>query len=222
MSRNTFISEALYSYLLKTTSREPEIMARLREETARRYPPDKAQMQIGPDQAQFMALLARIIGAEKTLEIGVFTGYSSLAIALAIPLHGRIFACDIDDEYTSLARRYWEEAGVLNKFALRICPAVDSLQNLVNSGQSGTFDFAFIDADKTNYDNYYEFCIKLVRPGGLILVDNTLWAGNVANKHLNDEDTVAIRQLNAKIGKDERVEQSLLTIGDGLTVARKL
>lgn len=221
MSRNTFIPEALYNYLLKTTSREPEIMAQLREETAQRFP-EKASMQIGPDQAQFMALLARAMGAEKTLEIGVFTGYSSLAIALAIPLHGRIFACDINDDWTRVARRYWEEAGVLNKIALHIAPATQSLQALLDSGHSGTFDLAFIDADKTNYDNYYEFCLRLVRPGGLILIDNTLWSGRVADDSVDEEDTRAIRAINEKIGKDQRVEQVLLTIGDGLTVARKL
>jgi len=221
MSRNGFISEALYDYLLKTTSREPEIMARLREETAKRFP-DKASMQIGPDQAQFMALLAQAIGAEKTIEVGVFTGYSALAMALAIPFHGRIFACDINDEWTSVARRYWEEAGVLNKFALRLGPALDSLQHLVDSGQSGTFDLAFIDADKTSYDRYYELCLELVRRGGLILVDNTLWSGRVADTSVTDDDTRAVRALNEKIGKDPRVDQTLLTIGDGLTVARKL
>jgi predicted O-methyltransferase YrrM len=221
MSRNVFISEALYDYLLKTTSREPEIMARLREETAERFP-EKASMQIGPDQAQFMALLARTIGAEKTLEIGVFTGYSSLAIAFAIPLHGRIFACDINDDWTRVARKYWEEAGVLNKIALHVAPALQSLQALIDSGHRGTFDLAFIDADKPNYDNYYEFCIKLVRPGGLILVDNTLWSGRVADTSVSDDDTRALRALNEKIGNDERVEPALLTVGDGLTVARKL
>jgi predicted O-methyltransferase YrrM len=221
MSRNAFISESVYDYVLKTTSREPEIMARLREETAQRFP-EKASMQIGPDQAQFMALLARTIGAEKTLEIGVFTGYSSLAIALAIPLHGRIFACDVNDDWTRVARRYWEEAGVLNKMALHIAPALQSLQALLDSGHSGTFDLAFIDADKTNYDNYYEFCMRLVRPGGLILIDNTLWSGRVADTSVSDDDTRAVRALNEKIGKDERVEPALLTIGDGLTVIRKL
>jgi caffeoyl-CoA O-methyltransferase len=196
-------------------------MARLREETAKRFP-EKFSMQIGPDQAQFMALLARVIGAEKTLEIGVFTGYSTLAIALAIPLHGRIFACDINDEWTHVARRYWEEAGVLNKIACRIAPAVQSLQALIDSGHRGTFDLAFIDADKANYDRYYEYSLELVRPDGLILVDNTLWSGRVADASVTDEDTNAIRVLNEKIGEDERVEEVLLTIGDGLTMARKL
>jgi predicted O-methyltransferase YrrM len=220
MSRNEFIPDVLYQYVLKTC-REPEIMARLREETAERFP-EKASMQIGPDQAQFMALLARTIGAEKTLEIGVFTGYSSLAIAFAIPLHGRIFACDINDDWTRVARKYWEEAGVLNKIALHVAPALQSLQALIDSGHRGTFDLAFIDADKPNYDNYYEFCIKLVRPGGLILVDNTLWSGRVADTSVSDDDTRALRALNEKIGNDERVEPALLTVGDGLTVARKL
>lgn len=220
MSRNAFADSALYDYLLRSCSREPEVLARLREETAQKYP-DKASMQIGPDQAQFMALLARVIRAEKTIEVGVFTGYSSLAIALALPIHGRIFACDISDEWTTIARRYWAEAGVLNKMALRVAPAIDSLQHLLNAGEAGTFDFAFIDADKANYDTYYELCLQLVRRGGLILIDNTLWSGRVADSSVQDDDTRAIRAINEKIGKDERVDQVLLTVGDGLTVAMK-
>jgi predicted O-methyltransferase YrrM len=221
MSRNAFADPALYSYLLGTCSREPKVLARLREETAQKYP-DKASMQIGPDQAQFMALLARVIRAEKTIEVGVFTGYSSLAIALALPIHGRIFACDVSDEWTAIARRYWAEAGVLNKMALRVAPAIDSLRHLLNAGEAGTFDFAFIDADKSNYDNYYELCLQLVRRGGLILIDNTLWSGRVADPSVQDDDTRAIRAINEKIGKDERVDQVLLTVGDGLTIAMKL
>jgi predicted O-methyltransferase YrrM len=220
MSRNAFTSPAIYDYLLKTSSREPEILARLREETARKFP-DKASMQIGPDQGQFMALLAKAIRAERTIEVGVFTGYSSLAVALALPLHGRIVACDISDEWTSIARRYWEEAGVLNKVALRLAPAAQTLKGLLDSGQTG-FDMAFIDADKPSYDTYYELCLQLLRPGGLILIDNTLWSGKVADDSANDEDTNAIRAINQKIGKDERVEQVLLTVGDGLTIAMKV
>jgi predicted O-methyltransferase YrrM len=221
MSRNAFADPALYSYLLGTCSREPKVLARLREETAQKYP-DKASMQIGPDQAQFMALLARVIRAEKTIEVGVFTGYSSLAVALALPIHGRIFACDVSDEWTAIARRYWSEAGVLNKMALRIAPATETLQHLIRAGEAETFDFAFIDADKTNYDTYYELCLQLVRRGGLILIDNTLWSGKVADTSVQDDDTRAIRAINDKLGKDERVEQVLLTLGDGLTVATKL
>ena len=220
MSRNDFVSPAVYDYLLKTSSREPEVLARLREETARMFP-DKAQMQIGPDQGQFMGLLAQAIRAKKTIEIGVFTGYSSLAVALALPGDARIFACDVSDEWTAVARRYWREAGVEYKMALKLGPAQDSLEHLLASGQQSTFDFAFIDADKSNYDAYYEACLKLLRSGGLILIDNTLWSGKVADTSVQDDDTRAIRSLNEKIGKDTRVEQVLLTVGDGLTIALK-
>jgi predicted O-methyltransferase YrrM len=221
MSRNAFVEPALYEYLLRSSSREPEILARLREETAQRFP-DKSSMQIGPDQGRFMALLARAIRAEKTIEIGVFTGYSSICVALALPMHGRIVACDVSDEWTSIARRYWMEAGVANKIGLRLAPAAETLQHLIKAGEAGTYDFVFIDADKTNYDTYYELCLQLVRRGGLILIDNTLWSGKVVDASVQDDDTRAIRAINEKIGRDERVEQVLLTVGDGLTVAMKL
>lgn len=221
MSRNAFVDSALYDYILQTSAHEPEVLARLRAETAERFP-DKASMQIGPDQAQFMALLARAIRAEKTIEIGVFTGYSSIAVALALPMHGRILACDVSDEWTSIARKYWVEAGVANKIGLRLAPATETLQHLVKAGEAGTFDFVFVDADKTNYNTYYELCLQLVRPGGLILIDNTLWSGKVVDASVQDDDTKAIRAINAKIGNDDRVEQILLTVGDGLTVAMKL
>jgi caffeoyl-CoA O-methyltransferase len=220
MSRNAFVDPALYDYILKTSAHEPEVLARLRAETAEKFP-DRANMQIGPDQAQFMALVAGMIGAQKTIEVGVFTGYSSIAVALALPIHGRILACDISDEWTSVARRYWVEAGVANKIALRLAPATETLQHLIKAGEAGTFDFVFIDADKTNYDQYYELCLQLVRRGGLILIDNTLWSGKVADASVQDDDTKAIRAINEKIGKDERVEQILLTVGDGLTIAMK-
>jgi predicted O-methyltransferase YrrM len=220
MSRNAFVDPALYDYILKTSAHEPEVLARLRSETAEKFP-DRANMQIGPDQAQFMALLARMIGAQKTIEIGVFTGYSSIAVALALPIHGRVLACDISDEWTSVARRYWLEAGVANKIGLRVAPATETLQHLIKAGEAGTFDFVFIDADKTNYDHYYELCLQLVRRGGLILIDNTLWSGKVTDASVQDDDTKAIRAINEKIGKDERVEQILLTVGDGLTIAMK-
>lgn len=220
MSRNAFVDSALYDYILKNSAHEPEVLARLRAETAERFP-DKAQMQIGPDQAQFMALLARAIRAEKTIEIGVFTGYSSIAVALALPMHGRILACDVSDEWTSIARKYWVEAGVANKIGLRLAPATETLKHLINAGEAGTFDFVFIDADKTNYDTYYELCLQLVRRGGLILIDNTLWSGKVVDASVQDDDTKAIRAINEKIGNDDRVEQVLLTVGDGLTIAMK-
>ena len=220
MSRNAFVDSALYEYILRTSAHEPEVLARLRAETAEKFP-DRATMQIGPDQAQFMALLARAIRAEKTIEIGVFTGYSSIAVALALPMHGRILACDVSDEWTSIARKYWLEAGVANKIGLRLAPASETLQHLIKAGEAGTYDFVFIDADKTNYDNYYELCLQLVRPGGLILIDNTLWSGKVIDPSVQDDDTRAIRVINEKIGKDDRVEQILLTVGDGLTIAMK-
>ena len=220
MSRNAFVDSALCDYILRTSAHEPEVLARLRAETAEKFP-DRASMQIGPDQAQFMALLARAIRAEKTIEIGVFTGYSSIAVALALPMHGRILACDVSDEWTSIARRYWLEAGVANKIGLRLAPATETLQHLVKAGEAGTYDFVFIDADKTNYDDYYELCLQLVRPGGLILIDNTLWSGKVIDPSVQDDDTRAIRVINEKIGKDDRVEQILLTVGDGLTIAMK-
>lgn len=220
MSRNEFTSPAIYDYLLKVSSREPELLRQLREETARLFP-ERASMQIGPDQGQFMGLLARAINAKKTIEIGVFTGYSSTAVALALPGDARLFCCDISDEWTSIARKYWRDAGVENKMALKLGPALDSLDHLISSGQSGTFDFAFIDADKTNYEAYYERCLKLLRAHGLVLIDNTLWSGKVADASVHDDDTRAIRTFNEKIGKDERVEQVLLTVGDGLTIAMK-
>jgi predicted O-methyltransferase YrrM len=220
MSRNPFLAPELYDYLFRTSCREPEVLARLREETAEKFP-DQARMQIGPDQAQFMSLLAKMLNPMKTLEIGVFTGYSSLAVTLATHIESRHFALDNNDEWTSIARRYWNEGGVLNKIALRIAPAVDSLHRLISAGMSGTFDFAFIDADKANYDRYYEMCLVLLRRGGIVLVDNTLWSGRVVDDSVTDVDTKSIRALNEKIGKDSRVEQVQLTIGDGLTMAMK-
>jgi caffeoyl-CoA O-methyltransferase len=220
MSRNPFLAPELYDYLLRTNSREPELLVRLREETAQKFP-EKASMQIGPDQGQFMGLLAKMMNAMKTLEIGVFTGYSSLAVTLATHIESRHFALDVSDEWTAIARRYWNEAGVLNKIALRIAPAVDTLHQLISAGMSGTFDLAFIDADKANYDRYYEMSLVLLRAGGLVLIDNTLWSGRVADASVDDADTKAIRALNEKIGKDSRVEQVLLTVGDGLTMAMK-
>ena len=220
MSRNAFVDSALYEYILPTSAHEPEVLARLPAETAEKFP-DRATMQIGPDQAQFMALLARAIRAEKTIEIGVFTGYSSIAVALALPMHGRILACDVSDEWTSIARKYWLEAGVANKIGLRLAPASETLQHLIKAGEAGTYDFVFIDADKTNYDNYYELCLQLVPPGGLILIDNKLWSGKVIDPSVQDDDTRGIRVINEKIGKDDRVEQILLTVGDGLTIAMK-
>ena len=178
-------------------------------------------MQIGPDQGQLMQLLVQVLCAKKTLEVGVFTGYSALWVALGLPGDGRIVACDISEEYTAVARRYWKEAGMDKKIDLRLGPALETLDKLINAGQSGTFDFAFIDADKTNYENYYERSLQLLRAGGLIAIDNTIWSGRVADLNEQDKDTVAIRRLNEKLFSDERVTLSMLTVGDGLSLAMK-
>lgn len=218
MSRYSPFDESTYKYLLDTSIREPEVARRLREETQQMK---NAQMQIGPDQGQFMQLLVQLLRAAKTLEVGVFTGYSALWVALGLPDNGRIVACDISEEYTAVGRRYWKEAGVDQKIDLRLGPALGTLDSLLTANQAGTFDFAFIDADKTNYENYYERALLLLRAGGLIAIDNTLWSGRVADPHENDADTVAIRRLNQKLLGDERVTLSMLTVGDGLTLAMK-
>jgi len=208
----------LYDYLQSVSLREPEILTQLRQETAQ-HP--MAQMQIAPDQGQFMALLVQLIGAKKTLEVGVFTGYSSLVVALALPPEGKVVACDVSQEYTSIARRYWQQAGVADKIDLYIAPAQETLKSLLAEGQAGTFDFAFIDADKSNYEIYYELALELVRPSGLIIVDNVLWSGRVADPQVQDNRTKAIRSLNQKLHQDQRVTLSLVPIGDGLTLALK-
>lgn len=218
MSRHFSFDERTYEYLVKTSVRETDVAKRLREET-QKLP--MAQMQIGPDQGQFMQLLVRLINAKKTLEIGVFTGYSALWVAMGLPDNGRIVACDVSEEYTSIARRYWEEAGVDRKIDLRLRPALETLDDLLAKGEAETFDFVFIDADKSNYDNYYERALRLIRTGGLIAFDNTIWSGRVADPKEVDEDTVAIRTLNTKLHRDERVALSMLTVGDGLTLALK-
>lgn len=217
-SRNSYISEALYDYILSVSLRDQPVLAKLRQETAGL---SNAGMQISPDQGQFMALLAKLTGAKKVLEVGVFTGYSSLVVALALPAEGRIVACDISEEYTRMARRYWQEAGVAHKIDLRLGPAADTLAGLVAAGEGGSFDFAFIDADKENYLVYYEHALQLLRPGGLVLVDNVLWGGRPIDPEAKDESTEAIRAINAKMGRDERVDVSMLPVGDGLTLARK-
>lgn len=217
-SRNGYISDALYDYILSVSLRDLPVLAKLRQETAGL---SNAGMQISPDQGQFMALLAKLTGAKKVLEVGVFTGYSSLVVALALPAEGRIVACDISEEYTRMARRYWQEAGVAHKIDLRLGPAADTLAGLVAAGEAGRFDFAFIDADKENYLVYYEHALQLLRPGGLVLVDNVLWGGRPIDPEAKDESTEAIRAINAKMGRDERVDVSMLPVGDGLTLARK-
>jgi predicted O-methyltransferase YrrM len=213
------LTEVLYSYILNNSLREPEVLRRLREETQATNP--HAIMSISPMQGQFMMLLLKLIGAVKTLEVGVFTGYSSLCTALSLPVHGRIYACDVSEEWTAVARRYWAEAGVADKVTLKLAPAVETLDALLAEGHAGTFDFAFIDADKSNYDAYYERALKLVRTGGLLVFDNMLWYGKVADESVTDADTVALRALNAKLHKDERVFASLIGIGDGVNLAIK-
>lgn len=219
MSRTTLtLDDRLHDYLLRVSLRERDILRRLREETAS-HP--MANMQVAPEQGQFMALLIRMLGARRILEVGVFTGYSSLAMALVLPLEGRIVACDVSVEYTDIARRYWREAGVSDRIDLRIAPAAETLDALLAAGQAGTFDFAFIDADKPNYRTYYERCLTLLRPGGVVAIDNVLWSGTVADPAQSDPDIEAIRALNTALHGDERVDLSVLPLADGLTLARK-
>jgi predicted O-methyltransferase YrrM len=217
-SRSISLTDSLYGYLLEVSLREPDLLLRLREETAA---DPMARMQISPEQGQFMALLVRLMGARRCIEVGVFTGYSSLCVATALPADGRIVACDVSAHWTQLARRYWEAGGVAHKIDLRLAPAVETLDSLLAAGGAGNYDFAFIDADKTNYVAYYERSLELLRPGGLVVVDNTLWSGRVADPEVADEDTVALRHFNEHLHRDARVDLSLLPMGDGLTLARK-
>ena len=222
MTRRTIsLTEQLYDYILSTSLREPELLRRLRDEMTPAQYGEMAEAPVSPDQGQFMALLVKLIGAKRTLEVGVFTGYSSLWVALALPEDGQVVACEINEEWTAIARRYWREAGVAHKIDLHLAPAVETLRNLVERGESGSFDFAFIDADKTSYDDYYEFCLQLVRPGGLIAIDNVLIDGLVADEQIQHEIIEAIRALNRKLHTDARVDISLVPIGDGLTLVRK-
>ncbi|VEP12979.1 O-methyltransferase MdmC [Hyella patelloides LEGE 07179] len=213
------LDEALYKYFQAVSLQESTVLTKLRAETAKL---PMSIMQIAPEQGQFMALLVKLIGAKKALEIGVFTGYSALVVALALPDDGKIIACDKDERYTNMAKPYWEEAGVSHKIDLRIAPALETLAELIATGQENTFDFAFIDADKGNYSNYYEQALKLVRPGGLIAIDNVLWSGRVADPEDTDKRTIAIREFNQKLYQDKRVDISLVPIADGLTLAMKL
>ncbi len=209
---------AIYPYLLETSLREDKLLQQLREETAK---DPMARMQIAPEQGQFMALLVKLISAKRIIEVGTFTGYSALCLAKAMGAQGKLICCDINTDWTTMAQRYWEQAGVQRQIDLRIAPASETLQQLIQQGQSGQFDMAFIDADKENYDRYYEQCLQLIRPEGLILLDNVLWSGRVAEPTFQDADTVAIRQLNEKLKRDERVDISLLPMADGITIARK-
>jgi caffeoyl-CoA O-methyltransferase len=216
--RSISLTDSLYEYLLSVSLREPDLLLKLREETAA---DPAANMQISPEQGQFMGLLVRLMGARRCLEIGVFTGYSSLAIALALPDDGRIVACDVSEKWTAVARRYWAAAGVAHKIDLRLATAMETLDRLLAEGKSGTFDFAFIDADKENYVGYYERALQLLRSGGLVAADNTLWSGRVADPENAEADTVALRHFNELLHGDSRVDLSLVPIGDGLSLARK-
>lgn len=217
-TRSLGLSDSVYEYLLAHSLREPELLAELRKETAEL---PAARMQISPEQGQFMALLVELMGAARAIEVGVFTGYSSLRLALALPADGQLLACDVSEEFTSMARRYWDRAGVRSKVQLVIAPASETLQARIESGEAGSYDIAFIDADKDNYQVYYEQCLQLLRPGGLLLVDNVLWSGSVADDANQESSTVAIRALNDHIHQDERVTASLLPVGDGLYLVRK-
>lgn len=217
-NRSIGLNETLYRYLLKVSLREGELLRRLRAETAEL--PER-NMQIAPEQGQFMALLARLIEARRYVEIGTFTGYSTLVVALAMPDDAEIVACDVSREWTDIARRYWREAGVDERIRLALVPALETLDELLADGREGAFDLAFIDADKTGYIDYFERCLRLVRDGGLILVDNTLWDGRVADPDETDADTEAIRAFNRHVHGHPGVELSLTPVGDGLTLLRK-
>jgi caffeoyl-CoA O-methyltransferase len=219
MSRATItMSETLHEYYVSVAAHMNDAMRRLRDETGAM---ENGGMQISAEQGQIMAFLIKALNVKKCLEVGVFTGYSSLVVAQALPEDGQIIACDVSEEFTAVARRYWLDAGVAHKIDLRIAPATETLEKLLMEGHAGTFDFAFIDADKPNYDNYYEAVLKLLKTGGVFGLDNTLWAGKVADPEHQDADTNAFRALNAKIYADERVDMCLLPVGDGLTLCRK-
>lgn len=218
-SRTIELTDPLYDYLIRTGTRESAIALELRNATRKATPAHR--MQVSPEQGAFMALLVRLIGARRTIEVGTFTGYSALVVAEALPADGQIIACDVSDEWTAIGRPFWERAGVATKIDLRLKPAVETLNELIAAGESGKFDFAFIDADKRNYSEYYQRCVTLLRTGGLIAIDNVLWSGRVADASVTDDDTVAIREINTRVHEDERVDACTLPIGDGLTLAIK-
>ena len=219
MSNRTLnLTDTLYDYVLENGVREHPILAEVRQWTNDNL---SFNMQISPEHGQFMGLMTKLTGAKKALEVGVFTGYSSLSASMAMPDDGQLIACDISEEYTSAARRFWQKAGVEHKIDLRLAPATETLQQLVNDGQENSFDMAFIDADKTGYDSYYELVLKLLRPGGWLMIDNVLWSGSVADPEKNDEDTLALKALNKKIISDDRVDMVLLPVSDGVTLVMK-
>jgi predicted O-methyltransferase YrrM len=218
MPKRSLVPDAVERFVSEVVTRETPLQKRLRAETAAL---PEARMQIGPDQAAFLAFLVRLTGARRALEVGTFTGYSALAVASALPEDGRLVTCDVSAEWTAVARRYWEEAGVAGRIELRLGPAERTLAALREEGAGGTFDFAFIDADKPAYDAYYEACLELIRPGGLIALDNMLWSGGVADPAAGDPKTAALRALNLKVRDDARVDACLLTVGDGVLLARR-
>jgi caffeoyl-CoA O-methyltransferase len=211
------MTEQVHAYLVEHSLRDRDILRRLREETAAM---PMGGMQISPEQGQLMALLVKLVGAKRCLEIGTFTGYSALVVASALPEDGKLLCCDVSAEFTAVAERYWQEAGVANRIDLRLGPARETLDGLI-AAREAPYDFAFIDADKTSYDAYYERVLTLLRPGGLIAIDNVLWNGRVADPAAKDEDTSALKALNSKLHRDERIDLAMLPIGDGLTLARK-
>jgi caffeoyl-CoA O-methyltransferase len=218
MAKRSLLPDAVERYVTEVLPRETPVQQRLRQETAKL---PQAGMQIGADQGAFLALLVRTLGARRAIEVGTFTGYSALTIASALPPDGRLICCDINEQWTAIGRRYWTEAGVADRIDLRLAPAAATLAELLRDGGAGRFDFAFIDADKTGYDGYYESCLQLLRTGGLIALDNTLWNGAVVDERVQDEDTRALRALNLKIRDDERVDRVLLSVGDGVMLVRK-
>ncbi len=218
-SRTIELTETLHDYLLANGTRESAVARELRAHTVAATRAHR--MQVSPEQGAFMQMLVRLLGARRTLEVGTFTGYSALIVAEALPDDGRLVACDVSEKWTSIGRPFWEEAGVADKIDLRLKPAVDTLDELIAAGESGTFDFAFVDADFANYDAYYERCLTLLRRGGVVGIDNVLWRGRVADQSVRDEDTTAIRAFNVKVHADERVDAAMLPVGDGLTLAVK-
>lgn len=217
MGKQLQVTERLYDYILQFGFRDDPLLKALRDETGKM---PNSMMQIAPEQGQFMALLAQLMGVRKAIEIGTFTGYSSLSVARVLPADGKLICCDVSDEYTSVARRYWAKAGVADKIDLRLAPALETLAGLKKT-DAGSFDMAFIDADKTNYQGYYEAILDLLRPGGVILIDNVLWSGDIADPAATDAETLALRKLNSFVATDRRVDFCLLPIADGLTIARK-
>ncbi len=219
MAKFVTMTDGIMAYLETVGVRETDVQRRCRAETAEMG--RISGMQIAPEEGALLAMLARLMGARRCLEIGVFTGYSALTLALALPPDGTIDACDVSEEYTARARRYWDEAGVESKIRLHLRPAIETLDAFLSEGRAGTYDMAFIDADKTGYDAYYELCLALLRPGGLVAIDNVLWGGAVADPSNATPDTLALRALNAKIAADERVDVAMVHVSDGITLAAK-